>query len=340
MLQGAAAPARGFEMTRILDVIDLKKWFPLRRGIVDSLLGRRQLFVRAVDGISFSIEQGEIFGLAGESGCGKTTTGRAVLRLIEPTAGDVLFRKENVMNFDKIALKKFRREAQIIFQDPYESINPRMRVSDIVSEPLSIHGAHPGKSERSEAVARALAEVELVPQEEFVFRFPHELSGGQRQRVAVARALILNPGFIVADEPVSMLDMAIRAEILNMMGNLRERHGLTLLFITHDLAVAKYFCDKIGIMYLGKIVEQGDAEEVIDKPLHPYTKALISAVPVPDPTMKIGEIPIKGEVPTPTDIPPGCRFRLRCPYAIEECRKREPQLTEIEREHYAACILA
>jgi peptide/nickel transport system ATP-binding protein len=327
-------------MTRILDVVDLKKWFPVRRGVVDSLLGRSELFVRAVDGISFGIEEGEIFALAGESGCGKTTTGRAVLRLIEPTAGEIYFRKQNIMDFDRIALKRFRREAQVIFQDPYESINPRMRVADIVSEPLSIHGIVSGKSERNEAVAKALAEVELVPQEDFVFRFPHELSGGQRQRVAVARALILNPKFMVADEPVSMLDMAIRAEILNMMSNLRERHGLTLLFITHDLAVAKYFCDSIAIMYLGKIVEQGGAEEVIDKPLHPYTKALISAVPVPDPTMKIGEIPIKGEVPTPTNIPPGCRFRLRCPYAFDQCRKDEPDLREIERGHFAACFLA
>jgi len=322
----------------VVEVVNLKKYFPVRASILDIVRRRPKLYVRAVDGVTFNIYEKEIFCLAGESGCGKTTTGRTILRLIEPTAGKVLFKGENILEYDEEKLKEFRKRAQIIFQDPYESLNPRMTVYDIVEEPLRIHKVG-SKKERFEMVLRALEDVELRPPESFVYRRPHELSGGQRQRVAIARALILNPEFIVADEPVSMLDMSIRAEILNLMLKLKEEHGLTYLFITHDLAVAKYICDRIGIMYLGKIVEMGLVEEVIDNPRHPYTKALISAVPTPDPNVKIGEIPIKGEVTSPINIPRGCRFHPRCVYAMDICRRVEPKLIEVSSNHYVACHL-
>ena len=286
----------------VIRVINLKKYFPIRAGLLDILRRRPRLYVRAVDGVTFDIHEKEIFCLAGESGCGKTTTGRTILRLIEPTSGKIFFKGEDVLSYDEDALKRFRRRAQIIFQDPYESLNPMMTVYNIVEEPLRIHKIG-NKEERYEAVMKVLEDVELKPPEAFIHRHPHELSGGQRQRVAIARALILNPEFIVADEPVSMLDMSIRAEILNLMLRLRDEHNLTYLFITHDLAVAKYICDRIAIMYLGKIVELGKAEEVIDNPYHPYTQALIAAVPTPNPKEKIGDIPIRGEVPSPINIP-------------------------------------
>ena len=322
----------------LVEVFNLKKYFLVRRSILDVIKRKSQKYLKAVDGVSFKILKGEIFCLAGESGCGKTTTGRTILRLIEPTAGKILFNRENILEYDENRIKAFRRRAQIIFQDPYESVNPRMTIYDIVEEPLRIHKIG-NKEERMEMVHKMLEEVELKPPESFLYRFPHELSGGQRQRVAIARALILNPLFIVADEPVSMLDMSIRAEILNLMLSLKDRHNLTYLFITHDLAVAKYICDRIAIMYLGKIVELGDIEEVIDNPLHPYTRALISAVPVPDPREKIGEIPIKGEVTSPIDLPKGCRFRPRCLYVKDICKKKEPELTEVSKNHYVACHL-
>ena len=322
----------------VVEAVNLKKYFPVRAGILDVIRRRPKLYVRAVDGVTFKIYRKEIFCLAGESGCGKTTTGRTILRLIEPTAGKVFFDGENILEYDYEKLKEFRRKAQIIFQDPYESLNPRMTVHDIVEEPLRIHKIG-DKSERYERVLKTLEDVELKPPESFVYRRPHELSGGQRQRVAIARALVLNPEFIVADEPVSMLDMSIRAEILNLMLRLRDEHGLTYLFITHDLAVAKYICDRIGIMYLGKIVELGPAEEVIDNPYHPYTKALISAVPTPDPKDKIGEIPIKGEVSSPINVPKGCRFHPRCIYATKICREKEPPLKEVSNNHFVACHL-
>jgi len=322
----------------LVEVFNLKKYFLVRRSILDVIKRKSQKYLKAVDGVSFKILKGEIFCLAGESGCGKTTTGRTILRLIEPTAGKILFNRENILEYDENRIKAFRRRAQIIFQDPYESVNPRMTIYDIVEEPLRIHKIG-NKEERMEMVHRMLEEVELKPPESFLYRFPHELSGGQRQRVAIARALILNPLFIVADEPVSMLDMSIRAEILNLMLSLKDRHNLTYLFITHDLAVAKYICDRIAIMYLGKIVELGDIEEVIDNPLHPYTRALISAVPVPDPREKIGEIPIKGEVTSPIDLPKGCRFRPRCLYVKDICKKKEPELIEVSKNHYVACHL-
>ncbi len=324
----------------VVKVNNLKKWFPLKRGIKDIITRKPRKYVHAVDGVSFEIKKGEIFTLAGESGCGKTTTGRTVLRLIEPTEGEIYFLGKRVDTMERDEVRSFlRRKAQMIFQDPYESLSPRMSVEDIIAEPLEVHGLIGSKKEKKEIVSKYLEEVGLTPPQEFLYRYPHELSGGQRQRVAVARALVLEPEFIVADEPVSMLDMSIRASILNLMLDLRDNRGISYLFITHDLAVAKYISDKLAIMYLGKIVEMGNAVEVIDNPLHPYTKALIAAIPVPDPRHKIGEIPIKGEVPSAIDVPKGCRFHPRCPYKFEPCDKEEPPLVEVEPGHFVACHL-
>jgi len=297
----------------IIKTENLKKWFPLRRGFFASLFGGKELYVKAVDGISFEIYPGEIFGLAGESGCGKTTTGRVILRLIEPTEGKIYYRNQDITNLSSKELKPLRKEMQIIFQDPYESLNPRMSIYDIIAEPLKVQKVTSSPKEEEELVFKALEEVELTPPEEFIFRFPHELSGGQRQRVAIARAFILKPKFIVADEPVSMLDVSIRSEILKVMLREKERYKAAILFITHDLSLARHMCNRLAIMYLGKIVEMGETESVIQKPLHPYTQALIAAVPVPDPDYKRGKIPIKGEVPSPVNLPPGCRFHPRCP---------------------------
>jgi len=326
-------------LENVVEADGLKKWFPVRRGLADIILRRSPKFIRAVDGVSFAIKRGEIFCLAGESGCGKTTTGRLILRLEEPTAGRILFKGVDITSLDGEELIEFRRKAQIIFQDPYESLNPHMRVIDIISEPLSIHKLAHNREEVIERVVKTLEDVALKPPEEFMYRYPHELSGGQRQRVAIARAMILQPEFIVADEPVSMLDMSIRAEILDLMLGIRDRYGIAYLFITHDLAVAKHICDRIAIMYLGKVVELGEATEVIDNPLHPYTKALTAAIPVPDPRVKIGEIPIKGEVPSPISPPSGCRFHPRCPYAMDICSKKEPDLKEVEKGRKVACHL-
>ncbi|RLF18695.1 MAG: oligopeptide ABC transporter ATP-binding protein [Thermoprotei archaeon] len=323
----------------LVKVERLKKYFEVRTTRFPLISRKPRLYVKAVDDISFHIDEGEIFGLVGESGCGKTTTGRLILRLIEPTSGRVLYRGENILEYSGAKLRNLRRKMQMIFQDPYESINPRMLIRDVVAEPLRVHKIVDTEEELEARVAKALEDVKLIPPDDFMYRYPHELSGGQRQRVAIARALILSPEFIVADEPVSMLDISIRAEILNIMLDLKEKYGLTYLFITHDLAVAKYFCDRIAVMYLGKIVEMGGVEVVIDHPLHPYTKALIAAVPIPDPKVKIGEIPIIGEVTSPLNPPPGCRFHPRCPYAIDRCRVEEPETKEVEKGHFVACHL-
>ena len=323
----------------ILNVRNLKKWFPLRRGKLSKLFGRgTQEYVKAVDGVSFNINEGEVFGLAGESGCGKTTTGKTILRLIEPTYGEVYFKGVNMMTISEREMKPMRRRMQIIYQDPYDSLNPRMTVETIISEPIRVHKLAEGR-EREEKLLQALEDVELTPPEEFLHRYPHELSGGQRQRVAVARALVLNPIFIVADEPVSMLDVSIRAEILNLMLKLREERGISYLFITHDLAIARHMCDRIAIMYLGKIVELGPTDKIVRQPIHPYTTALIMVVPVPDPTLTRPPIKITGQVPTPINPPQGCRFHPRCPYAKEICKKEEPSFTEIEKDHFVACHL-
>jgi len=324
----------------VMNVKNLVKWFPLRMGFLSSVFSRKALFVRAVDNISFDVKKGEIFGLAGESGSGKTTTGRMLIRLIDPTSGKIEFQGSDITKLSDAKLKPLRQKMQIVFQDPYESLNPRMTISDILAEPLQVQGLAHSESQTMEKVYKVLEDVELVPPDEFILRYPHELSGGQRQRVATGRAFVLNPEFIVADEPVSMLDVSIRAEILNLMSSRVEKTGASFLYITHDLALARHMCDRIAIMYLGKIMEKGPTEKMVYEPLHPYTRSLISAVPVPDPTTKRSDIVIKGEIPSPVNPPSGCRFHTRCPIAeLPLCKEKEPPLTDYGGEHFAACHL-
>jgi peptide/nickel transport system ATP-binding protein len=327
-------------MEELLRVENLKKYFPVKLGFFKSVTSRRQLFVRAVDNVNFNIYKKEILGVAGESGSGKTTTGRLVLRLVEPTEGKVLFKGKNIFDVPERQTKDLRRRMQMIFQDPYESLNPRFTVYDIISEPLRIHKACKGENEIRDKVTASLEEVKITPPEQYLLRYPHELSGGQRQRVALARSLILEPEFIVADEPVSMLDVSIRAEVLNLMFELIQKHDVSFLYITHDLALARHICNRICIMYLGKMVETADAEQLVYEPLHPYTRALIAAVPVPDPAARRSEVVIKGEIPSPVNPPSGCRFHTRCPsYIGDVCRLKEPELRDIGKGHFVACHL-
>ncbi len=324
----------------IFRIENLQKWFPVKRTFSEMVKGEKK-FVKAVDGVTFDIERGEIFGLVGESGCGKTTTGKLIMKLLDPTGGKIIFNGEDATHLDKEALKRYREKVQMIFQDPYASMNPRFRISDVLEEVLIIHKRGEDKKERIKMVEKALAEVRLQPPQEFMERFPHMLSGGQRQRAATARSLILNPLMIVADEPVSMIDLSTRAEILHMMKLVQRELGLTYLYITHDLSTARYFTDKIAVMYLGKIVEMGRPDEVIDNPLHPYTQALIAAVcePIAGKVNRIKEVPIKGEVPNATEIPQGCRFHTRCPFAEDICRKgKDPELTDDKGDHFVACF--
>jgi peptide/nickel transport system ATP-binding protein len=354
-------------------VKDLRVWFPLRRSLLDAIRGRPPLYVRAVDGVSLDIRQGEVLALAGESGCGKTTLGKTFLQLCTPTEGTIYYRPSpetlerlrsligsaglpaylldgnyvDIFKLPETAYRLLRREIQMIWQDPFGSLDPRKTVLESLMEPLEIHGIGESKEERFEMVLRALEDVKLTPPEEFVYRYPHMLSGGQRQRVVIARTMLLRPRLVVADEPVSMLDVSIRAEILQLLLNLKEKFNLTYLFITHDLALARYVSNRIAIMYLGRIVELGNTEDVLREPLHPYTKALIESIPQPDPRRRftLREPPIKGEVPTPVHIPSGCRFHPRCvaldmnPQLAELCRKQEPKLFEVSRGHYVACWL-
>jgi len=324
----------------ILEVNALTKHFLPHQSLAQTLVGQNKKIIRAVDGISFAIRRGEIFGLIGESGSGKTTTGKLLMKLLDPTSGTIVFNGEDVTRTTKARTQEYRRQVQMIFQDPYASMNPRFRIKDVLEEPLLIHRLKAERPERMTMIEKALTEVKLTPPDEYMARYPHMLSGGQRQRVATARTLILNPQMLVADEPVSMIDLSTRAEILHMMKEVQRDLGLSYLYITHDLSTARYFTDRIAVMYLGRIVELGSADELIDHPLHPYTKALIDAVPEPV-TGKVNVIkvlPISGEIPSPANIPPGCRFHPRCPYAIPACSiEAEPELEDAGNGHLQAC---
>jgi peptide/nickel transport system ATP-binding protein len=321
-----------------VEVNNLTKYFPVQKSFLDTMLSGQKEFVRAVDGISFAVNRGETFGLVGESGSGKTTTGRMLVRLIEPTSGEIKFDGQNPMKVGSEELRQFRRRAQIIFQDPAAALNPRMTVGQAIKHALDIHRVG-SQADRKEEVTKTLKRVGLSPPENFYNKYPHQLSGGQRQRVVIGRAIILRPEFVVADEPVAMVDVSIRAQILDLMVSLKQELGLTYVFITHDLATASYFCDRIAIMYLGRIVEVGLKKEVFKTPKHPYTKALISAIPVPDPKHRPERQIPRGEIPSPINPPTGCRFHPRCPMVFDRCSKEEPGMIRLSDTHYVACHL-
>ena len=319
----------------LVEVRDLKMYFPVKQGI---LWQRKVADIKAVDGINFVIRRGETLGLVGESGCGKTTTGRCVLQLYRPTEGQVLFEGEDLTKMNNAQVRVFRRRMQMIFQDPYSSLNPRMNCGNIVGEPLIIHKMVKSRGEFKEQVAELLTTVGLNPY--FATRFPHEFSGGQRQRIGVARALAVRPSLIVCDEPVSALDVSIQAQVINLLEELQEQFNLTYLFIAHDLSVVRHISDRIAVMYLGKMVELADRTELYENPLHPYTKALLSAVPIPDPVIEAQRerILLVGDVPSPLNPPSGCVFHTRCPIAIDECSEGIPEFRDMGNEHYVACI--
>ena len=310
----------------LLDVKGLKKYFPTKRGML-----------HAVDDVSFTIEKGKTLGVVGESGCGKSTTGRAILRLHEPTGGQVLFEGQDVAKLNAAELRHKRKEMQIIFQDPFSSLNPRKTVSQTIEEPLKLHGIIPNKEDRLQKVLETMETVGLA--ERYVNTYPHELDGGRRQRIGIARALALDPKFIVCDEPVSALDVSIQAQILNLMNEIQEQRGLTYMFITHDLSVVNHFSDDIAVMYLGKLIEKAPSEVLFNNPVHPYTQALLSAIPLPKLGARKERILLKGEITSPINPAPVCRFAQRCAYATDRCRSEEPQLKEIETGHFVSCFL-
>jgi peptide/nickel transport system ATP-binding protein/oligopeptide transport system ATP-binding protein len=313
----------------ILEIKELKKYFNVGGGLL-----KKPELNRAVDNVSFTIDEGETLGLVGESGCGKTTCGKTILKLYEPDGGTILYRGEDITGLDRSQMRKYRKKMSIIYQDPFGSLDPRMSVGGIIAEPMDVHKLYP-KQEKEDKVSEIMEKVGLTPEQ--MNRYPHEFSGGQRQRIGIARALAVNPEFIVADEPVSALDVSIQAQILNLMQDLQEEFEFTYLFVTHDLSVIKHICDRVAVMYVGKIVEMTSKEELFQNSLHPYTEALLSAVPVPNPRFKRKEIILEGDVPSTTNPPSGCRFHTRCLYAQEICSQQEPVFEEKERGHFAAC---
>ena len=322
----------------LLEVNDLKQWFPIRKGFLQRVVGH----VKAVDGVSFDIQRNEALGLVGESGSGKTTVGRAVLRLYDPTAGEIWYttadgERIDIANIDQGEMKPLRREMRMIFQDPFSSLNPRLTVKDLIGEPLIIHKEASGRA-LEDRVSELMSAVGLDPN--YMRRYPHEFSGGQRQRIGLARTLALRPRLIIADEPVSALDVSIQAQVLNLLQELKDDLGLTYLFIAHDLSVVEHMCDRIAVMYVGRLVEVADSDTLLRRPLHPYTEALVSAIPPADPEVKLNRIILEGDIPSPANPPPGCVFHPRCLYAKDRCKEEEPRLDEIEPGHYASCHFA
>ena len=336
-------PGQEAAATPLLEVKDLETRYPVRRVLAERLARRPKRWVRAVDGVSFSLRRGEMLALVGESGCGKTTTAQSIVRMVEPASGSIRLNGVDISRFSQHRLRPLRSQLQMIYQDPYESLDPRFRVRATVEEPMLIHGIGASRAERSRLVLEALERAELSPAELYVDRYPHELSGGQRQRVAIAAALTLSPDLLLADEPVSMLDVSVRAGVLSLLNGLRRDGGMGILMITHDLSTAAHFADRIAVMYLGRIVEQGPANEIVRNPQHPYTRALLSVVPKRDPRDRSAPQILKGETPNPTEIPAGCRFHPRCPIAETRCAREDPLLRPPAAArtsgHEAACLL-